>query len=119
MLLSSLTVRFGVENHTCFIILQEGIPEVIWGVVTCYDKLLNRQHHGKRSFQRFVLFFICNDVRLRGDGGGCAYEHNVLRGQRRMSNALELESQEVMSCSMWVLGNKLRSSGKAANGPNH
>jgi hypothetical protein len=41
------------------------------------------------------------------------------RGQKRVSDLLGLALQVVMSCLMWVLGIKLRSSGRADSALKH
>lgn len=43
----------------------------------------------------------------------------IPRSQKRMLDALELEVEVVVNCPKWVLGYRLRSSGRAANASNH
>lgn len=50
---------------------------------------------------------------------GCVQVSVGAMGQRKASDRLELELQELVSCSMWVLGTEPRSSVRTVSVTNH
>ena len=76
----------------------------VWGV-TCYVAASNE--HIKIAL--FLFMYVCIFVSV------CLVFVDAHRGQKRVSDLLELELQAVVNSPLWVLGTELWSSARAAN----
>lgn len=70
---------------------------------------------------RFINFLLaCVCVRTRTQAHMWAWKHMLsFRFQKRMSELLEMELQEVLNDQTWVLRSEFQSSGKVVSVPNH